>query len=96
MKMKKPSVKGMQNVAYLERFQKDEFIQQGHNMSVLPPDRIAQNLEKKRVQGVARPGSATTLSQGLAGLVNKLRASRLRKRKPPQGGNMPGDGGGFF
>lgn len=31
MKIKKPSLKGMKNTEYLGRFQKDEFIQQGHN-----------------------------------------------------------------
>jgi hypothetical protein len=31
MKIKKPSVGGMKNVSYLGRFQKDKFIQDGHN-----------------------------------------------------------------
>lgn len=110
MKMKRPSVKGMSNMEYLGHFAQDKYIQEGHNTSARPgiaqggpipglqlnPKRIAENLERKRLEGLARPGSATTMSQGLAGLVNRLRASRLRKRKSPQGGNMPGDGGGFF
>jgi hypothetical protein len=31
MNIKKPSVRGMKHVGYLGRFQKDKFIQQGHN-----------------------------------------------------------------
>ncbi len=117
-KLKKPSLKGMENTKYLGHFAQDKYIQEGHNLSWLSPaaglasssaqaagnvlgqsvlnaEKQAKIREQKRIQNLARPGSATTLSQGLAGLVNKLRASRLRKRKSPPGGNMPGDGGGF-
>lgn len=36
MKIKKPSLTGMSCTEYLGRFQKDEFIQQGHNFSGRP------------------------------------------------------------
>jgi hypothetical protein len=37
MKIKRPSVKGMKHVGYLGRFQKDKFIQDGHNTG---PDKL--------------------------------------------------------
>lgn len=46
MKIKKPSVKGMKNVGYLGRFQKDKFIQDGHNTGPKTPRDVLMNKDE--------------------------------------------------
>lgn len=118
-KIKRPSVKGMQNTGYLGHFSQDKYIQKGHNLSWLSPaaglsSNAAQShalsvagkmqaeenqrraAEQARIQNLARPGSATTVSEPMARLMNRLRSSRARKRVPfPSGGGGVGPGGIF-
>lgn len=48
MKIKKPSVRGMKHVGYLGRFQKDKFIQDGHNTT--PKDKVEEVMIGKPIE----------------------------------------------
>lgn len=45
--VKKPSLRGMSNTAYLGRFRKDKFIQEGHNTGFII-DKVTAEKDKKQ------------------------------------------------
>jgi hypothetical protein len=54
MKIKRPSVRGMKNVSYLGRFQKDKYIQDGHNFSGKPRLGYADKIENAPTADLVR------------------------------------------
>lgn len=60
MKIKRPSLKDMKNCEYLGHFAQDKYIQQGHNDSKWPGDKMEKG---KGLEGGGGPGGSASMGR---------------------------------
>lgn len=89
--MKKPSLKGLNNIGYLGHFSQDKYIQDGHNTSgtIILGSGVGYNKDEERVDtaGEAFPGDAMKEAltnegiQSWAGKKKKKYVEKLSKKE---------------